>query len=639
MIPSGFSIFRKIVLVALIYLALAIATQPSIAEEPPNIVMVLVDDLGYGDLKSFNPESKIATPNLDRMAKSGMLFTDAHAPGPLCHLSRYGLLTGRYPFREKVGQWSKRPIVGSNQTTIASLLKTQGYSTHMVGKWHLGFEEKGYDQPLTGGPVDVGFDTFFGIRASTDIPPYFYIRNRTAVMPPTKTIEANRSEGWSPIQGAFWRQGKIAPDLKLDEVLPRFTDEAVARIREQASQRSPFFLYLAYPAPHTPWLPSEKFQGTSPAGMYGDFVTMVDAEVGKVVGALRSAGKLENTLLFFTSDNGPVWYPQDVARMGHDSAGGLRGMKADAWEAGHRMPFLVQWLGKVQPGSTSNQLLCFTDLLATFAELLNVPLPPKAGPDSVSFLPALLKGNRKSTTQMRSSLAMASGNGMMTMRSGNWKLIEGLGSGGFSKPGRIEPQPGKPAGQLYNLQEDLAENHNHFETQPEVVQRLRRRLQEEMAGSQDRASQPVPERSQNISDALPNIVLLMTDDQGWGQTSYNHHPILKTPNLDSMAANGLRFNRFYAAGPVCSPTRASVLTGRTHRRTGVESHGFALRSQEKTIAQWLSEKGYNTGHFGKWHLNGQRGPGIPILAEDSHHPGKFGFKTWLSVSNFLIAIR
>ena len=233
-----------------------------------------------------------------------MRFTDAHAGGTVCHPSRYSLLTGCHPFRTDVSVWRKQALIKPGQATIASVLKSRGYRTAMVGKWHLGFNEDGYDEPLPGGPVDVGFDSFFGIRASTDIPPYFYIRGDRAVAPPTDHIEANNSAGWSPVQGAFWRAGGIAPGLELKDVLPRFTDEAIAVIHDHAGAEDPLMLYLAYPSPHTPWLPSKEFEGHSEAGMYGDFVSMVDAMIGLVLTALDAAGMAENTLVVFSSDNG-----------------------------------------------------------------------------------------------------------------------------------------------------------------------------------------------------------------------------------------------------------------------------------------------------------------------------------------------
>ncbi len=441
----------------------------------PNIVVILVDDMGYGDPGCYNPHSKIPTPNIDGLARAGMRFTDAHAPGALCHPSRYGLLTGCHPFRTDVSVWRKQPLIKQGQATIASVLKSQGYRTAMVGKWHLGFKEDGYDKPLPGGPVDVGFDSYFGIRASTDIPPYFYIRNNRAVAPPTDFIEANDSAGWSPIQGAFWRKGGIAPGLELKDVLPRFTDEAIEVIEDHAGADKPLMLYLAYPAPHTPWLPSKEFDGKSKAGMYGDFMVMVDAMIGRVLEALDAAGMAENTLLVFSSDNGPVWYDTDVERFGHDSSGGLRGMKGDAWETGHRMPFIVRWPGKVKPGSVSKQTICFTDMMATFAAASGAALSEAAGPDSFSILP-VLQGKQPEDEPIRGPVVIPSANGAYSIRSGPWKLIDRLGSGGFSKPARVAPAPGGPEGQLYNLEKDVGETENLYLQHPEIVQRLKKEL-------------------------------------------------------------------------------------------------------------------------------------------------------------------
>lgn len=437
----------------------------------PNILVILADDMGYGDPGCFNPKSRIATPHIDRLAREGMRFTDAHAPGPLCHPSRYGLVTGQYPWRIDIARWPKHALIAPERATVASVLRARGYRTAMVGKWHLGFEEAGYDRPLPGGPVDRGFETFFGFRASTDIPPYFYLQGGRALVPPTKPIAANATPGWSPIQGAFWREGLIAPDLELKDVLPRLTDEAVKVIRDhgRAAEGRPLFLYFTPTAPHTPWLPSPEFVGRSGAGLYGDFVVMVDAMIGRVLAALEEAKLAKDTLVVFTSDNGPVWYPDDVKRLGHDSTGGWRGMKADAWEGGHRMPFIVRWPGRVRAGTTSEQLVCFTDLMATFAEAAGTTLAAAEGPDSFSFLPALL-GREADPARMRRQIVMQSQH--KVIRSGPWKLIAGLGSGGFSQPSRIKPGPGDPAGQLYHLGEDPGERRNLYADKPEIVARL-----------------------------------------------------------------------------------------------------------------------------------------------------------------------
>ena len=445
------------------------------SSDQPNVVVILVDDMGYGDAKAFNPDSKIPTPHINRLAEEGMRFRDAHAPGPLCHMSRYGLLTGKYPFRIDVNVWREKPLIEEGQMTIASLLKADGYRTAMVGKWHVGFLENGYENPLPGGPVDRGFDSFFGIRASTDIPPYFYIRGDRAVMPPTNTIEANGSEelGWTKIQGEFWREGGISPDLVLHDVLPRFSNEAIEVIESHSqnkeSKEDPLMLYLAYPAPHTPWLPSEEFIGKSGASMYGDFLMMVDHEIGRVLGALEKAGMKEDTLVIFTSDNGPVWYEEDDKRFDHKGTGDFRGMKADAWEGGHRMPFIARWPAKVKAGSVNDNLVCFTDLLATFAEMRGIEIPNAAGPDSFSFYKSLVRKNGKAK---RDTIVMKTGSGAMVIRSGKWKLIDRLGSGGFTKPNKIKPGPGDPEGQLYDMEADPGETKNLYLANPEIVSRL-----------------------------------------------------------------------------------------------------------------------------------------------------------------------
>ncbi|MCC7373990.1 MAG: sulfatase-like hydrolase/transferase [Verrucomicrobiales bacterium] len=353
------------------------------------------------------------------------------------------------------------------------ILHRQSGARHGMTSGVMSFDEQGYDRPLLGGPVDLGFDSFFGIRASTDISPYFYIRGNRAVVPPTSTIPASRTPGWSPIQGEFWREGGIAPDLALSDVLPRFTQEAVDLITEHAARktRKPLMLYLALPAPHTPWLPAAEFRGTSAAQLYGDFVSMTDAMIGRVLQALDTTGLRKDTLVIFASDNGPTWYPRDTQWTGHDSTGGWRGMKGDAWEAGHRVPFIVRWPGKVRSGSTSAQTICFTDLMATFASIVGARLPKDAGEDSFDLLPVLL-GRQSEDHPIRGPVVISSSAGYTAIRSGPWKLIDGLGSGGFTAPSRVEPETGGPRGQLYNLSQDPGESTNLWLQHPDVVQRL-----------------------------------------------------------------------------------------------------------------------------------------------------------------------
>lgn len=470
----------------------------------PNILLILVDDMGYGDLKSYNPDSKIPTPTLDALANEGMRFMDAHAPGAVCHPSRYGLLTGRYPFRTNTNVWPEQPVIEEDRMTIASMLQSEGYHTAMVGKWHLGFDEseaiqasrenaaesgnntraayRQYkdDQILSGGPVDRGFNSFFGIRASTDIPPYFYIRDDRVVNPPSDSIGNNYSGGiWTDIQGAFWREGGISPDLDLADVLPRFTEESIQVIENHSSSNpdQPLFLYVAFPAPHTPWLPSEEFEGTSGAGMYGDFMTMVDSNIGEILSALDRENMSDETLVIFTSDNGPVWYDKDKEQFNHDSQGGLRGMKGDAYEAGHRMPFTVRWPEVVEQGTVSNQTISFTDLMATFADVIDTELADSTGEDSFSLYP-ILAGEHPGEESIRPPVVSVSSRGVRSIQDGKWKLIETLGSGGFSDPVSIEPETGGPEGQLYNLEEDPAETNNLWLDYPDEVNRLQELLEQ-----------------------------------------------------------------------------------------------------------------------------------------------------------------
>ncbi len=391
------------------------ARGPAI-ERFPNVVIILADDMGYGDPTCYNASSKTPTPNIDRLAAGGMRFTDAHAPGSVCVPSRYGLLTGRYPMRADLRP-GKRACIAEGRMTIASLLRQNGYGTAMVGKWHLGFDggpDHDWSQPLRGGPLDRGFDTYFGIPVSLDIPPYYYIKDRRPVAPPTLRIEASHTDGWTKIQGAFWRAGGIAPGFDHQQVLPRFGREAVAVIDLQVRGADPLFLYVALTAPHTPWLPLPKYRGKSQADIYGDFVVQVDDTVGQILAALDRNNLSDNTLIFFSSDNGPVWYHADERKFGHHSTGPMRGMKGDAWEGGHRVPFIARWPHRIPAGTTSNQTLCFTDMMATFAAVVDVALPAGAGEDSYNMLPVLLGEQfdspiREATIHKQSASAIRAG--------------------------------------------------------------------------------------------------------------------------------------------------------------------------------------------------------------------------------------
>ncbi|MEJ6602596.1 MAG: arylsulfatase [Opitutaceae bacterium] len=465
-----------------LFVAIAAIASTGLAKAP-NILLILVDDMGYGDVGAYNDESKIPTPYLDKLAHDGMMFTDAHAAGSLCHPSRYGLITGELPTRVDTSVWSGKAVIAEDRMTLASLLKGQGYRTAMVGKWHLGFNEDGFDQPMPGGPIDVGFDTYFGIRASTDIPPYFYIEGDRALVPPIDHIEARGSgEPWTRIQGEFSREGGVAPNLQLEHVLSRFTDEAVGVIRNHArlEAEKPLFLYLAYPAPHTPWLPSPAFRGVT-NNMYGDFTAMVDHMIGRVLTALEQSGMREETLVIFSSDNGPVWYDKDTEQFGHDALGGMQGMKGDAYEGGHRMPFIVRWPGAVEASSASDQTICFTDVMATLAGVTGANLPKGQAPDSFSFLPAL-QGNSAANTDARGPLVLESARGHYALRHGKWKYINGLGSGGFSDGFSSEyrarkPGPNDPTAQLFDMEADPGETTNLWSKHPDLVKKMSTQLE------------------------------------------------------------------------------------------------------------------------------------------------------------------
>ncbi|MDE2679787.1 MAG: arylsulfatase [Verrucomicrobiota bacterium] len=462
---------------------LFVAFVASAKDSPANIVIILADDMGYGDARCYNPKSKNPTHNIDRLAREGMQFTDAHAPASFCVPTRYGLLTGRYPHRIKL-DWRSRALIEKGRTTIPSALREKGYATAMVGKWHLGFAggpNYDYSKQLDGGPIDRGFDFYFGMPHSLDIVPYYYISGRKAVIAPTGTVGPRNTEGWSRIQGEFWRGGPIASNFKHEEVLPRFTMESVKYIEERKGNEQPFFLYVALPAPHTPWLPTKKFRGKT-NNMYSDFVAMVDDTVGQILSALDRTQLSKNTLVIFTSDNGPVWYNTDTERFGHSATTPLRGMKADAWEAGHRMPFIVRWPGKVKANTISDALICQTDLMATFAALTGRGLADNEGEDSENFLPVLL-GQRETARQQ---LITGTKPTHMAVRQGQFKYIPSLGSGGFSNPRRVQPVPKGPRGQLYNLAEDIGEAKNLWLDEPGLVESFENQIAKQKASGRTR---------------------------------------------------------------------------------------------------------------------------------------------------------
>jgi arylsulfatase A len=469
---------------------LSISTSELVAApSKPNIVYILADDLGYGDLGCYSPASKIPTPNMDRLAKEGVRFTDAHSPSAVCTPTRYALLSGRYAWRTRlqrnvIGPFSK-PLIAEKQLTVASLLREQGYTTACIGKWHLGWgwpepgegasQKRDFTKPITDGPTTRGFDYYFG----TDVPnypPYCFLENDRTVGIPSATAPVGRD--------SFNIAGPMLPGWKLVDVLPALEKRAVEYVEKTAKEDKPFFLYLPLTSPHYPVVPSAAFKGKSQVGDYGDFVMQTDYVVGRVLDALIRSGAAENTLVILTSDNGPEVTGEvkpgvydRLKEFGHASMGSLRGAKRDAWEGGHRVPFIARWPGKIQAGSTCDETICHVDLMATLAALLEVKLPADAGVDSVNILPALLGEKRK--TPLREATVHHSAQGKFAIRKGDWVLI-------LAPTGEDNRKQGEPtwlqkdrgyklhteAGELFNLAKDPTQKQNLYATEPGKVKEL-----------------------------------------------------------------------------------------------------------------------------------------------------------------------
>jgi len=440
----------------------------------PNIIFILADDLGYGDVSCLNRGSKIRTPNMDRLAEEGMRFTDAHSGSAVCTPTRYGVVTGRYCWRSRL----KRGVLGGyspmliepGRMTVASMLKQHGYATSCFGKWHLGLgndPKTDYSKPLRPGPIDVGFDYFFGIPASLDMTPYVYVENDHPTAQPTEHIAP------SP-RPKFWRGGPIAPGFRHIDVLPELTRRATRWIEDHVRREpeQPFFMYFPLSAPHTPVVPVPEAKGKSRAGVYGDFVWQADWTIGQVLETLERLNIVEDTLVMVTSDNGPETLTEAlVPDYGHYSNYHFRGRKRDAWEGGHRVPFFARWPGRIKPGSICEETICLTDLMATCAEIVGAKLPNDAAEDSYSILPALL--GKKLDGPIREATVHHSSRGEFAIRQGPWKLILCKGSGGNAyKTGPNAIKPDDPPGQLYNIGLDEVEYRNLYRERPDIVKRL-----------------------------------------------------------------------------------------------------------------------------------------------------------------------
>jgi arylsulfatase A len=492
----------RIVLSAVVF---SLLCAPASAAEPakrPNVVVILVDDLGYGDVQCFNPYGWIKTPHLDRLAEGGMMFTDAHSASAVCSPTRYGIMTGRYAWRGKLksgvlGGLSPR-LIEPGRLTVAQLLKDNGYHTACLGKWHLGMDWQlkpggkvtelniepreqvfnvEYDKPIRNGPTAVGFDYYFGISASLDMVPYTFIENDKVVANPTEDRDFPMMLGK---EGGRTRKGPAAPGFEAEDVLPTLTKKAVGYIGERAKAGRPFFLYLALNSPHTPILPVKEWRGKSGMNPYADFVMATDAAVGEVLAALKKHDLEDDTLVIFASDNGcsPQADLPALLKIGHNPNSGFRGAKADIYEGGHRIPFIVRWPGHVPAKSKSDRLVCLTDIMATCAQVIGAKLPDDAGEDSVSFAGAW---SRAKDAPGREGLVVQSSNGSFAVREGNWKLCLCAGSGGWSSPKPGKEEVGLPAVQLFDLAKDPGEKTNLQDKHPEVVERLTKQLEQWVA--------------------------------------------------------------------------------------------------------------------------------------------------------------
>ena len=471
----------------------------------PNIIYILADDMGYGDMGCNNPSGKIPTPHLDHLAAQGMRFTDAHASSSVCSPSRYALLTGRYCWRTPLKSsvlwpWDP-PLIEADRLTAAKLLRQQGYRTACIGKWHLGWEwatkdgkpacgdepigrldreqrqalERNidYSQPIGGGPLACGFDYYFGVDVP-NFPPYtWFEQDRLAAAPTEQKPEE-----------MFGLPGAMKPGWKLEDMVPEFVRRARAYIAEAGSD--PFFLYLPLTSPHTPIVPNEDFIGRSGAGLYGDFVCEVDWVVGEIMAALDEQRLADDTLLIFTSDNGPECSPaaaggcyEHVRQFGHYSMAHLRGAKRDTWEGGHRVPFVARWPGVTPAGSVCAQLALLGDFMATCVQLTGAELPSGAAEDSISILP-LLQG--QIDAPVRRSAVHHSCAGRFALRQDDWVFIDAPSGDDNREPDWFKVERGYRdhdfPGELFNLSDDIAERQNLYGQHPDIVCSMSRRLEE-----------------------------------------------------------------------------------------------------------------------------------------------------------------
>jgi arylsulfatase A len=509
MIRTG--IFKTFIACELILMgAVSCADKEIQSGKLPNILFILADDLGYGDVACYNPESRIPTPNIDQMAAEGVMFTDAHSPSTVCTPTRYSILTGRMAFRtgmRSVFSGAGGPcLIEEGRLTLPEMLRKQGYFTAKVGKWHIGmtfYNDSGavirdwgiegvkqidYSRAIPDGPVNRGFDTFYGtVSCPTTDWLYAYVENDRIPVPPTKLLDKSNLPDHP--YGHDCRQGMIADNFDLEEVDLVFLEKSKAILDDHVKNNpdKPFFLYHSMQAVHLPSFPADQFKGKTSSGPHGDFIFEMDYIVGELFKKLEELGVADNTLVMFASDNGPeVPTVIDMRKSyGHDGARPWRGVKRDQWEGGHRTPFVVKWPGKVKPNSVSDQLLSLTDVMATIAEITGAEIPHDAAEDSYNMLPVLL--GKAGVEPVRQYMLQQTWTLDMSIRNGNWKYLDHKGSGGnnYEREGEwgmkqyaIEDTDPDAPGQLYNLGTDPGETTNLYSKHPEIVKELKIKLEE-----------------------------------------------------------------------------------------------------------------------------------------------------------------
>lgn len=486
-----------------------ICSSAAMAQNKPNVVIILADDMGYGDVSCNHPNGRVHTPNIDQLAQQGIRFTDCHSAGSLSGPSRYGLVTGRYFFRvpPRNDYWGYLyPVIEKERLTIGSMMQQAGYTTACIGKWHLGLgwqlkdpnkpqiltpEKFGhtnvdFEAGVTLSPADLGFNYSFVLPASLDMPPYAFVRNNKVVdsnmmltadayphtLPDTKFAWDRRHTTNADIyweRGTWWRNGEMSRSFKFENCLPTVVDEGLNFIEREGKKDKPFFLYLPLTGPHTPWLPSKESKGSTELGTYSDFIADIDNVVAKVSQKLKELDIDKNTIIIFASDNGASWTEEDIQQYGHNSNWNRRGQKGDAYDGGHHVPMIVHWPGHIEANSVYDQTVGLIDIYATLAEITGQKLNKGQAEDSFSFKSAL-DGDLNSPT--RDHILYISGANKLAVKKGDWKYIDCLGSGGFTRPYDIKPVKNGPKGQLYNMRTDSMEINNLYLQKKDKVDEL-----------------------------------------------------------------------------------------------------------------------------------------------------------------------